>query len=150
MRRTVVALSLLGAAACVTFRPAARPPAPEVESFLACLSVSSSNGLHVPGEAGDSFDADIESVYAFVKLSGVGRDMWLRWRWYGPDGAAVRDSGRVFIGTEGRALDEVTAFDRLDFGPDSASRRRGAWTVVLFIEDAPAEQKTFLLKARDL
>ncbi len=136
---------LLGAAACVTFRPAARASGPEVETFITCRAVAAAGGLHVPESAGDTFGADIESVYALVKLSDVGLDTWLRWRWYSPDGRLARDSGRIAVATQGRLLEAVTAFDRLDLAADPAARPAGVWTVVLFVEETLAEQTVFTI-----
>ena len=78
---------LLGAAACVTFRPAARASGPEVETFITCRAVA----------------------------------------------------------TQGRLLEAVTAFDRLDLAADPASRPAGVWTVVLFVEETLAEQTVFTI-----
>ncbi|MBN2198351.1 MAG: hypothetical protein JW747_00715 [Candidatus Aminicenantes bacterium] len=139
-------LLILGASGCVTFRPAARASGPEVEEFLVCLGVAPAGELLAPRGAGEVFDPGAESLYAFVRLRDVGRDSRLCWRWYAPDGALARDSGPVAVRTDGRLLAEVTAFDRLDLGTVPPARRRGAWTVVLFLEEEAGSVRTFLLK----
>jgi len=141
------ALLILGSAGCVTFRPAAEAAGPEVEEFLVCLGVAQSGELLAPQGAGAAFGPNIESVYAFVRLRDVGRDIRLRWKWYAPDGSLVRDSGPVAVRTDGRRLDEVTAFDRLDLPPGRGARSPGSWTAVVFLEEEAASVRTFLLKA---
>lgn len=140
-------LLILGSAGCVTFRPAAEAAGPAVEEFLVCRGVAAEGELLAPRGAGDAFGADIESVYAFVRLRDVGRDIGLRWKWYAPDGSLVRDSGPVAVRTGGRRLDEVTAFDRLDLAPGRGARPAGSWTVVVFMEEEAASVRTFSLKA---
>jgi hypothetical protein len=133
----------LGAAACLNFRPAIEAPDFQVESIVICRSVASDGELLAPVEVGEEFRPKDESAVCFVRLKGVSADIWLRWKWYSPEGGLARDSGRVPVATDGNYLETVTAFDRFDFGPDPAARRAGQWTVAFFIGDDLAARRIF-------
>ena len=135
----------LGGAACLNFRPALQAPDFQVESILLCRTVAFEGDLYTAVEVRDEFGPEDESVVCFVRLKRVSRDIWLRWKWYSPEGGLARDSGRVPVATAGNYLETVTAFDRFDFGPDPAARRAGPWTVAFFIGDDLAARRTFRL-----
>ena len=137
----------LGAAACLSFRPAAQAPDFQVDSLLFCRAVASGGELFTAVEVRDEFGPEDESVVCFVSLKRVSGDTRLRWKWYAPDGRLARDSGQVPVVTQGKYLETVTAFDRFDFGPGAAARPAGQWTAAFFIEDSLAGRRSFRLSA---
>ncbi len=88
-------------ASCLNFRPAVQAPGPEVESFLTCGNVVAAGELFAPEAAGVAFGPGSESVFGFVRLRNVSSDIWLRWKWYTPDGRLARDS---YLGPTQRAI----------------------------------------------
>jgi hypothetical protein len=148
--KAILALGLawgaaLASAACLNFRPALEAPDFQVESILFCRTVASDGELLTAVEVRDEFGPEDESVVCFVRLKRVSADIWLRWKWYSPEGGLARDSGRVAVATAGNYLETVTAFDRFDLGPDPAARRAGTWTVAFFMGDDLASRRTFRL-----
>ncbi|MBM3296252.1 MAG: hypothetical protein FJY83_01495 [Candidatus Aminicenantes bacterium] len=142
----LIALAWLGAAACVNFRPAVQPPGLEVESLVVCRNAAFSGGLHVAEGAARTFGLDIPSLFALASLRDIDRGIALRFKWYAPDGVLARDSGPMPVDPGEKYLDKVTAFDRLDFAPGRIEPREGAWTVVLFLDETPADQTSFNIK----
>lgn len=142
----MISLSWLGAAACVTFRPAVQPPGLEVESLVVCRNAALSGGLHVAEGAARTFGVDIPSLFALAALRDIDRKIALRFKWYAPDGVLARDSGPMPVDPGEKYLDKVTAFDRLDFAPGRVEPREGAWTVALFLNETLADQTSFNIK----
>ncbi len=142
----LIMLSCLGAASCVNFRPAVQPPGLEVETLLVCRNVSASGGLHVADGAARTFGADAASLFALASLRDIDRRIALRFKWYAPDGVLARDSGPMPVDPMGTYLDQVTAFDRLDFAPGRIEPTEGVWTVALFLDEILADQTSFNIK----
>ena len=150
MSRNRVPLLLAGlilasaATGCVSFRVKAVAEVDnQVEEVLVCGGVEESGGLLVPVEVRTEFTLS-ETVIGYVRLRNVASRVRLRWRWYGPPGEMVRDSGYVSVNEEENFLGAVTAYDELEGTEGGPSAEKGEWTVAVYLNDILIGSRAFL------
>ena len=132
------------AGACFSLKiPHLRPPESYIESVEFCRKVELRGDQLLPVSPQTVFDPG-DDVVCFIRLRNVPGKTRLRWKWYAPDQALVRDTGDVEANADETNLDMVTASDPLR--PRLPEKTEGDWTVCVFVNDALARVQRFVIK----
>ncbi|MBN1271661.1 MAG: hypothetical protein JXB26_05265 [Candidatus Aminicenantes bacterium] len=130
---------------CISFRIAPPDwPDKNVDAFLFCRDVKEIESLLEPVGTDDVFSTEETFVLAFVRLKDVSEKLSLRWKWYGPQGNEIRDTGEVPVSDGTRYLEAVTAYDRI--GVSLEKTPPGEYITVLFINGTLSSKITFNLR----
>jgi len=130
---------------CIRFRASALvPPTVVLERAVFCTALDQKNGWAEPIQEKTLFKkGEDSSVYSFLTLKDLQGAHTLFWKWYDSSRRLYRATDKIAIGEEGKVFERYIAWDMVYVSED---KKKGAWTVAIFLDDRLFSAKEFEIK----
>lgn len=142
----MMSLSALGSCISLKVKPLTISENIVAESII-CKKIDDSGELLKPLEITSEFGPQVESIFCFVKLVNIQKEIKLKWKWYSPNHKLFRESKEAIINQNQNLLEIVTAYDEIP--PRYDNEFIGEWIVIILLNDNLIARKSFIIKKND-